>query len=350
LNLVGSGMPHEVLEALLASPHLSGLRALRMPLHNFGNQGVEHLAESKLPSLVDLDLSVATEDELGSGGRYEETMDVEGIEALVNWSGLDNLQSLNMTGNQIGERGTEELLACPRLKNLKKLSIRSMADYDYEIDGKADVLPALGVLAKGVELEELYIGENEVSESTALALTHGPAFQNLKVLGMDRCSQNDFEPVLAAPWLHSLRILSMSDASSSALKAVLGREPKMLHTIVMQSHHYWSQCESLAGALAGLPANETLLQLDLGESRLEDLGELGTITTLPKLKSLRIGRIDVYGDEPDMEEEDVEAFKDSAFGTQLVSLTTGFPEYDRLPIPEPVALGDGYQRGSLFYL
>ncbi len=69
LTLEHSRLDDEALGILLKSPYLGKLRRLRLPFHQLGNAGIENLVEAELPQLVELDLSVETQDNMGSGGR-----------------------------------------------------------------------------------------------------------------------------------------------------------------------------------------------------------------------------------------------------------------------------------------
>ena len=351
LNLVETQIDADALGHLLASPHLSQLQALRVPLHNFGNAGVDLLVQADLPALVDLDLSVATEDECGSGGRYEPTMDVLGAAALAAWSGLAKLHTLNLTGNQLGADGLHTLLASPHIASLKTLRLKSIADWEYEDgDGKADVLPAFQHAAKGLQLDELDIGETDVNAGAARILADAPALSQLKVLGLDRAQGGDgLEQLIQSTWFDSLCVLRASDGQADLLAAVFARAPEKLHTLKMQSNYYWSRIETLAETLASLPPLASLLQLDVGDVGIDDgqLEKLGKVPSLPNLLTLRLVDED---EDIDISEESAAAFAKSPLGAQLTSLNMGIEEHDRLPPPVPIEMGRGYYTGPLRYL
>jgi uncharacterized protein (TIGR02996 family) len=347
LNLVETQMDADALEPLLRSPYVKQLRALRLPHHNLGNEGIERLVEASLPALVDLDLSVATADDLGSGGRYEPTMDGEGAIRLSQWESFARLERLNLTGNQLGMDGLLAVLAsAPRLKSLQ---LRGVADWDMEGDGRPSVLPAFQHAPKGLALEELDIGESELTGELARILAKSKALASLKVLRLDYVQDDGaFERLAEAQWFDSLRILSIRDSNSvTRLAALLARSPAELHTLDVSSTYDWSRRGDLARVLAAGPALEPLLSLDLA-CHLEhgDLGVLGKVESLPNLVELRLAT----GRRSGFSEKAAAAFATSPLGARLVSLELGYEGLDRLPRPALISMGDGAYRGALRHL
>jgi uncharacterized protein (TIGR02996 family) len=345
LNLIESQMDANALGLLLASPHLQRLEALRLPLHDFGNAGVDLLVQASLPKLVDLDLSVPVLDDLGSGGRYEPTLDAVGAAALARWPGLAGVHTLDLTGNQIEIDGLTAILSSPHAANLKTLRIRGVADWDEDEDDKPDVLAALAATCEGMRLDELDISECDLTDVSGPALIASPALGHLKVLRFDYTHSDPFRHVVAAPCSASLRILSANDCGGVAINILLQRAMPNLHTLSLASSYGWSIAKDIAVLLAAAPPQASLLSLDLTGSGLSGKGldRLGTVSSLPALVALKLGDLD----EADFEEEDVARFAASPLGARLESLTCGVPEVDRAPEPAPVTLSTREYRGPL---
>src|SRR4051794_12655583 len=85
-SLTARGLWADALGRLVASPHLTGLKALRLPSNNLGNAGIHALIRAaSLTALEELELS-------GRGGsqRYHDDPIVRspGMESLAGWAGL----------------------------------------------------------------------------------------------------------------------------------------------------------------------------------------------------------------------------------------------------------------------
>jgi hypothetical protein len=349
LTLENSRLDDEALGILLDSPHLGKLRRLRLPFHQLGNAGVERLTEASLPRLVELGLGVETMDNTGSGGRDGDGINGEGIVALCDWPQMAKLERLDLTGNQIGEIGLTAILASKNTKRLTSLRIRSISDYDFENDGRPDVLTAFQHAKGDRHFEELDIGENELTSEAVAGLTSSPALQKLRSFsfdfhrpyGPDRLG-NLLDDV---PWLDEVHVLSMTETTLPMVKKVLNRAPKSLHTLSLTSSFPRSDLKGIATALAGAPEQKALQSIDLLGCNLDDaaLKKLGTVTTLPALIALRLGANGVsgYSDEENPYSDDAaKAFLESPLGKQLRSVTLGIEKLDRLPPPDRVTLND----------
>lgn len=343
LELVGTRMGVEALEVLLASPYIGQLRALRMPLHGFGTEGVELFAATSMPSLEDLDLSVETLDELGSGGRDDSTIDADDAMALSRWPSIAKVRSLNLSGNQIGLDGLLAIVSSKLLVGLKTLRIRGVSDWDYDNDGRPEVLPALAHAIDGLQLDELEIAECDLDQALAEALASARALAQLKVLSFDYINWNaGLSQLVSASWFDSLRIFSASDFGDLAfIETLKARAPKLLHTLRLGSTHYWSRTEAVGNALAGGAAFPSLLSLELTDVGNDDqtLAALEHIDTLPRLIELRMSSAD---EEEAFSESALASFVASPLGKRLVSFEVGVEQFDRLPRPPPFSLaGDG---------
>lgn len=346
LNLVETQIGPEAFSLLLASPYFGRLRRLRMPWHDLGNDGIDRLVDCTVPALVELDLSVATLDELGSGGREPETtMDDQAAVRLSAWPTLAQLESLNLSGNHIREEGTRAILSSPRIANLKTLRIRSLADYDEYDDGGHPLMSQFAHACEELSLDELDIGESLVDEATATILGASPALAELKILSIDYGQKNS-AALFGAPWMDSIRILSACDADDSLFTSLIRRHPERLHTLELASTYAWSQMRHLPNNLHEESPFPSLLVLDLSNSGLynSEVQRLCTTNSFPNLVELRLA-----ADDPDegISEEAACVLAESPFGHQLTSLETGYPAWDRLPRPTAIEIGSGDYHGPL---
>ena len=107
------GLDAADLSRLVASPHLAGLRALRLASNGLGNAGVRALTQAAtLTALEELDLS--------GPGDYEQyyedpIINAAGMETLAGWAGLARVRSLTLSGSDVrrpGLRALAPLAAC----------------------------------------------------------------------------------------------------------------------------------------------------------------------------------------------------------------------------------------------
>ncbi len=330
LSIIGSEMNDQMVAALATSPYLAQLRVLRLPGHGFTNEGMATLIKrAKLPALRELDLSVATQDALGSGGRIEPTFDDVSAIGLGYWGVTQQLTSLDITGHQIGPRGLQGLLASENLTGLKRLRLKSITDYDMDTGERPEnVFAALSTANADMRLDELDIGENELSGEEIMLLAQHPCVSRLKALHVDTFN-GSLEPLFSTNWFKkSLHVVSMDNPGSAApISALLRQRPKRLHTIKMVNHYGWSTMTGAGAHLRDAPATPSLLSLNITGAALddEDLKALSNTATLPNLVSLACP--DIWGDESAL---DVAGFLQTPFGEQLKSFHAKSPD-DRLP-------------------
>ncbi len=348
LNLVESAMTADELAVILASEHLARIKVLRLPLHGFGLEGVERLVQSSLPALSELDLSVMTLVEIGGGERDEPTIGDNGAEALARWPVLQQLTALDLTGNQLGEAGLSSLLSSPKLAGLKKLGLRGVCDYDFDLNETPDIFAAFERASEHLRLDELDIGENEFSQQRWTALTECPTLSNLKVLRADLHLDRPL-PANAwrAPCFESLRMLS-------ALNSVIieglfdDRDPGSLahlHTLEMTSDHGWFPYPRILSVLAGGPPLTALLQLTL--SAVDGIEVIWQSKAFPGLRAVYVDCADPFHRDYFEQPGAVDAVFNSQVGRSLVSLEIHPPEFARLPRNPRVALNMSPHRGPL---
>lgn len=292
LSIVGSAMNEEALRHLVKSPYLKQLRALRLPDHNFTDEGMAMLMKAELPALRELDVSVPTQDELGSGGRVEPTFDDVTAIGMGQWPVLAQLEALSITGHQIGAEGLKALVSSKHLAKMKKLELKSMTDYDMETgDRPSDVFLVMEAANTEMRLDELDIGENELGSNEFQVIGNLPALQELKVLRLDtmHCDVSGF---FATSWFKSsVRYVSVENPGGEAVLAeVLEAAPEKLHSICMSSQYGWSEVSGIGDILADGTPLPSVLHLDLRGCTIEEdeMKTLGEQKTLPNLISLDV--------------------------------------------------------------
>jgi uncharacterized protein (TIGR02996 family) len=282
-RLTARGLWAEGLGLLVASPHLAGLKALRLPFNNLANAGILALTRAaSLTALEELDLSGR-----GVSERYNDDPIVRlpGMESLAGWAGLATVRSLTLSGNELGRAGLRLLLRTPHGGALEELSLRSS-----RLDGQA--MAELGDALPGLRLETLDLGENVLKELGAEYVATAPCLRGLKALRLDRC-----EIPLAgarllakkAAFLDGLRLLDVghNHFGPTGLEALLERRPPSLHTLRMRDNDLF---DKVAALLAGSPASDALLEVDLSQNGLGAAAALA-LGESPHLRGLLVLRL-----------------------------------------------------------
>lgn len=287
LNVLG--LEADDLNQLAASPHLTGLRALRLTSNGLGTAGIRALTQAAtLTALEELDLS--------GPGYYDQYYDdpiisVAGMELLAGWTGLAHIRRLTLSGSDVRRDGLRALLRSPYAGALRKLSLR-----DGRLDGQAlaefrDALPAL-------RLETLDLGKNVLKDLGAECVATAPCLRDLKTLRLDRCEI--LQPgtglfAKKASFLGGLRRLDIghNHFGPAGLAGLLERESASLHTLRMRDNDLFDEG---AKVLAGSPASDGLLEVDLCRNHLGPTAALvlGASAHLRRLLILRLAdnRID----------------------------------------------------------
>jgi len=288
---------------------------------------------------------------VGSGGRDGSVIDADGIVALCAWPGMAKVERLDLTGNQIGDTGLAAVFTSKNTKRLTSLRIRSVSDFDYENDERPDVLGAFAHAKADRRLEELDLGENNLTAEAVSELARSSALEQLRVLSFDFYQPGDdgeqLSKLFEAPWLDAVHVLSLNDGSLPAVDKVLKRAPASLHTLSVVSGFPWSELKGIVNTLSKAPSQSALRSLDLRGCNIDDkaLARLGAVTTLPSLIALQLGKNrDVYNDEEEetsFSAEGAVAFMQSVLGRRLRSIVVGIEGLDRLPPPPRVTLDIG---------
>src|SRR5262249_1011466 len=208
-----------------------------------------------------------------------------GMGALMGWPGLARVRSLKLSGNDVSRDGLRALLRSPHATALRELSLR-----DGRLDGRA--MAEFGSAVPELRLEALDLGENVLKELGAEYVATAPCLGELKALRLDRCEVPlSGARLLAkkAPFLDGLRLLDVghNHFGPVGLAALLEREPPSLHTIRMRDNDRFDKGAAL---LAGSPASDGLLELDLSQNGLGAAAALalGESAHLSRLLVLRL--------------------------------------------------------------
>jgi hypothetical protein len=186
LELAGD-LPDYCLLPLLTSPHVAGLKGLRISGYRLGDDGLARLLAGPFPPVEDLDL------------RYNR-LTAAGVRTLAGWPALSGVRSLNLSTNSFGSDGVRALDGIPT--GVRRLALRGCSL-------GAGGLAALSRWPGLSGLESLDLGINQVGD-TALAeflpALPGVASLDLALNGLDGRSAR----VLAA-WsgLRSVRRLGL---------------------------------------------------------------------------------------------------------------------------------------------
>lgn len=324
-SLTVLGLAVEDLTRLTASPHLGGLRVLRLPSNGLGNAGVRALTQAAtLTALEEIDLT-------GPGyyaSYYDDPIiNVPGAEALAGWPGLATVRTLTLTGSDVRRNGLRALLQSPYNGSLKVLSLRS-----GRLDPQA--VATFRDARDGLRLEALDLGDNALKEPGVIHLASAKCLSELRALLLDRCElpASAGERLAKAGFFDTLRGLNLDHnrLGPTGLAALLHRQPASLHMLHVGDNDLTVQGVDL---LAGSPASDGLLELDVSGNRLGVAGAraLGEATHLRGLQVLRLA-------DPKF---DTAALAASPLGQRLLALETQelpsndyMPRYDAWPMDD----------------
>ncbi|MEN0066574.1 MAG: TIGR02996 domain-containing protein [Myxococcota bacterium] len=332
LNLLGSEIDVDGLATLLESPHLAQLEALVLRNNALSDAAVPLLGQAKV-NLRELDLTVLTQEELGSSGRYLPTLGPQGAAQLAEWSGLATVERLVLTGQQLGVEGFEALLASPHLGQLRHLSIRGCADMDWETtDLRPDVVSAFAKASPELRLTSFEMAELDLRPEGTADLVR--ALPGLQRLAMDRIlgPKDVFNQLAEAPFVEQLRCLDVSNINSNEdfWPILLKRTPPQLHTLITTADFAWSRYVGLAEILAKSPVQPSTRRLVIQDAELtqEDVGVLGQLTTFPALEALEVTGSPLSWHELDVDFTD---FVLAPLPSCVTSLVVGEESLNRLP-------------------
>jgi uncharacterized protein (TIGR02996 family) len=314
LTIRDGALGPEGLRLLGTSPHLAGLKALRLPCNFIGN-GIAGLRRAaSLTSLEELDLS--EQEGYGSYGE-DPVLDRVGIEALAKWPGLARIRSLNLSGNRVGRHGLRALLRSRRATGLKELVLRNS-----DLTGPA--LQEFETAQPGLQLDVLDLGDNLLEGPGAANLARARCLDELKVLEIPGCEipSSTARRMAKAPFLASLRRLNANynTIGPEGLEALLDAKPTHLHTLLLVANDLEDKG---VAQLAESPGSDTLQALHLGGNGLTDKAAraLAKSDHLQGLLILRLG-------DNRINKRAADALRRSALGKRLAVLEMGNKVYD----------------------
>ena len=172
VHFVGAPVNDDFAGHLTRSPHLAGIRRLRLQRSGISPEGLVSIMESKgLPALTELDLSDNV------------VIDSEHLAALSKSRALSRLEVLDLSGTSVGAEGAGALARSEYSANLKVLRI------GYNLDGTHTPLrgPGAEVLAESPHLrglKELVLQGQELRKKGAEAFAHAYAWPGLSRLSL----------------------------------------------------------------------------------------------------------------------------------------------------------------------
>lgn len=172
LRLGGNCIAFDVLEAILHTPTLTGLRHLLLSHGQLiGSDCHYFLGEHALSHLERLDLS----------GNM---IDDEGCKTLAQSSCLDSLRTLSLTSNRFCSKGVQWLTQSPYLHNLRSLHVGSNA---IGLEG----CQALAETGLFFQLQELVLSNCDIGEEECKALARSNSLHSLQKIDLCGNKLND---------------------------------------------------------------------------------------------------------------------------------------------------------------
>jgi hypothetical protein len=174
----------------------------------------------------------------------------------------------------------------------------------------------------------LDLGENLLKDLGVAYVASAPCLRELKALWLDRCEvplSGARSLAKRAAFLDQLRLLDVghNHFGPVGLEGLLGRSPPMLHTLRMRDNDLFDKGVAL---LAGSPASDTLLEVDLSQNGLGAAAALA-LGESPHLRGLLVLRLA----DNQINETSAAFLRESALGQRLAVL-----EFEDLPpAPEP---------------
>jgi Ran GTPase-activating protein (RanGAP) involved in mRNA processing and transport len=198
------------------------------------------------------------------------------------------------------------------------------------LDGQAVV--AFGDAHPDLGLETLYLSGNVLKEEGVAHLALASCLRELKALRLDRCEVPlaGARQLAKANFLDGLRVLDVSynHFGPAGLEALLEPAPPSLHTLRMCDNDLFDKGATI---LAGSPASDALLEVDLGRNGLGAAAALalGESTHLRGLLVLRLGDNSINASA-------AAALRASSLGQRLavLELEGTPPEPDMFPVGE----------------
>lgn len=200
-----------------------------------------------------------------NSGYFEDpTLGPEGTQTLAQAANLGDLEALNLNRQRVGPQGLQALLTSPHLGKLRELELRA---------GQLAEVTALEG-ATGTPLVRLDLSLNQIGERGAQSLAKSRRLAQLERLDLDTCeiTAKGLAALTRAPFWQTLRQLDLSRNPLGAAGAMVlaeAAEPQALHALSLVD------CDLDAAALKPLARAawlRNLLSLDLSDNPLAGQG------------------------------------------------------------------------------
>ena len=199
LTIYAQYLGHRLGTALSGSPHLRGLRALRVGRNDWHSAGVEALTDAPWPMLAELDIS---------GNE----MEMSGLMALLDAPFVSQLTNLNLSQNYFNSSALDLLLDGRALPRLRSLSLsgnrlaRNPPTGEPRADSFASPVESLDLAGNNLtgadverftnrfdlpNLRELRLSGNHLGSPGLIALGRSQLFPRLRLLDLSENHIND---------------------------------------------------------------------------------------------------------------------------------------------------------------
>lgn len=170
LHLYANELESEGISALLGSPNMHALEELNLENNRFSPASMRALVKAEcLENLKVLEL------------RYNEA-GVEGCKILAQSDRLRALHTLDLSANEIGDDGVAHLVSSPALRGLRSLRVEgNHVDPLITDEGCAKIARSEHLR----EVQELWLGQNEVTGPGLRALLESTTLASLRTLKID---------------------------------------------------------------------------------------------------------------------------------------------------------------------
>jgi uncharacterized protein (TIGR02996 family) len=290
LDLTSVELLNEGMAVLCRSPVLGELRDLILDLNFVGAQGVEALAESPIADrLTRLSIRGLSSGGFGADVPFADpAVRTAGVRTLANSHRFQNLEALDLSGNEIDGNALAALVESPHLVNLRELNL----SHNDLTDDSLDVLTEEGW---EMRLAHLDLSGNAIGDRGAAHLADADVLAELTSLRLDRCdlTARGVRSLVAADWFPGLRALSLNDNSIGPIGAtVIAGTGTSLAELRIRGNEigfvaakHMVEKPSLAGLL--------ILDVSRNEIGAAGLGALARSRHLTKLAVLDVARNDL---------------------------------------------------------
>jgi len=336
------------LKTFAASTGFAALESLELSGNNFGEEGVEALAEAKFPHLKNLNLScndlssnciqILSESILLEGlvclDLSDNTLCEDSCKALGKSPALENLEVLYLTDNALEDHELDLLISSPSLKGLKELKLD-----DNLLTYKGIKALVESDLLEGIRYLDL--ADNHIDSEGAEILANSPKLKELMFLDLsgNSVSSDGGRALANSLYLRELLHLDLmgNDLAQEDIVVLLSSENvKKLQFLDLSENEVGLEGAKL---LAELPHFAQLLQLDLADA---SIGIEGMKAICHSPNFVKLEALDISGnalgaegarslvDSPFLHSLESLAIEYNFLGDEGVSLLTSAPHLQKL--------------------